>query len=63
MSTVYIQQKDNNNIQPNEDQKQRRKLSQYSQENKLLASQYSRGEKSEKRIQTKIYKKKCNEIN
>jgi hypothetical protein len=40
----------------NEDQKQRRKLSQYTQENKLLASQYSRGEKSEK-IQTKILKK------
>jgi hypothetical protein len=35
-------------IQPNEDQKQRRKLSQYTQENKLLTSQYSRGEKSEK---------------
>ena len=54
MSTVYIQQKDNNNIQPNEDQKQRRKLSQYTQENKLLTSQYSRGEKSEKNTDKNI---------
>ena len=43
MSTVYIWQKDNNNIQLNEDQKQRKKLSQYTQENKIHASQYSRG--------------------
>ena len=33
-------------MQPNEDQKQRRKLSQYTQENKLL----TRGEKSDKNI-------------
>ena len=41
-------------IQPNEDQKQRKKLSQYTQENKLLASQFSRGEKSEKKIYKNI---------